>query len=263
MFTGNMVTEAIPARVFALYKIVITNKNMTRNEVQELMEPSAIRDGSPYFSNILKTAQELNLVDIRDNNVVSTLDAEPLKNMDDLRKQVISKLPTFEDGQFYKVTNAIINLNEKIFEHASISDLDVLNYIESKTGQSVTAQMIRGWRFWAQFLGIGYMQQMTFLPNAYVFSKNVLRIINLTPNEEYDIDVFLNKFNQYGRILTDNLESPKHINLALSYALRELHDKGEIILNYRNDAKSNWILYPSNDSFNDPLTSIIYKGVKK
>lgn len=30
MFTGKMVTEAIPARVFALYKIVTSKKNISR-----------------------------------------------------------------------------------------------------------------------------------------------------------------------------------------------------------------------------------------
>ena len=39
MFIGNMVTEAIPARVFALYKIVESKKDISRSELQGLMEP--------------------------------------------------------------------------------------------------------------------------------------------------------------------------------------------------------------------------------
>ena len=38
MFTGNMVTEAIPARVYSLYKIAISKKDITRSEIQSMME---------------------------------------------------------------------------------------------------------------------------------------------------------------------------------------------------------------------------------
>ena len=65
MFTGNMVTEAIPARVFSLYKIVTSKKEIARNEVQSLMEPSEIYEGSSYFSSIIKAAIELKIVDTK------------------------------------------------------------------------------------------------------------------------------------------------------------------------------------------------------
>ena len=64
MFTGKMVTEAIPARVFALYKIVTSKKNISRLALQGLMEPKEIYEGTSYFSTILKTAIELKLVEL-------------------------------------------------------------------------------------------------------------------------------------------------------------------------------------------------------
>ena len=53
------------------------------------------------------------------------------------------------------------------------------------------------------------------------------------------------------------------MNIALSSALRELHDNGEIELVYSSDAESRWILYPSSEAFNEQIASIIYKGVKR
>ena len=53
MFIGNMVTEAIPARVFALYKIVESKKDIPRSELQGLMEPKGIYEGTSYFSAIM------------------------------------------------------------------------------------------------------------------------------------------------------------------------------------------------------------------
>lgn len=262
MFTGKMVTEAIPVRVFALYKIVTSKKDISRSELQELMEPSEIFEGSSYFSAILKTATELKLVDVQDNTVVALVSKEQIKTIDDLRLYIILKLEKYEEEQFYKCTNAIVNLDEKIYKYSSISDSKMLNYLSEKVGQQITAPMARGWRFWAQFLGFGYMNELVFLPNAYIFVKNVIKLIGLE-KREYQMDEFMTMFNQYGRILSGNSQNEKYLNLALSNALRELHENGEITLKYISDQASKWILYPSNDLFNNPVSSITYKGVKR
>lgn len=259
MFTGNMVTEAIPARVFSLYKIVTSKKEITRNEVQSLMEPSEIYEGSSYFSSIIKAAIELKIVDIQDNIVVPLVPKEEMKNIEDFRLYAISKINSFEAEQFFKVTNCIVNINERIYKH-TLTDTALLNELSRETGTQITAPMIRGWRFWAQFLGFGYMNNMSFLPNAYVFVKNVLRLMNLEKNKEYEIDDFMLMFDAYGKIISGNLAKERNMNIALSSALRELHDNKEIELKYRSDAEKRWILYPSVEQFNDQIASIVYKG---
>ncbi len=262
MFIGNMVTEAIPARVYALYKIVVAKKEISRSDLQGLMEPSGISEGSSYFSIIIKAATELKLVDIQDNMVYPLVQKDKIDSIDDMRTHVISRLDSFEGEQFYKCTNAIVNLDEEIFKFKSVSDSDMLIYLTDKVGQNVTAQMARGWRFWAQFLGFGYMNDFTFLPNAYIFVKNVIKLLELEKKKEYQMDEFMTMFNQYGRILTDNSPNEKYLNLALSSALRELHENDEITLKYISDQASKWILFPSNDLFNNPVSAIVYKGVK-
>lgn len=263
MFTGKMVTEAIPARVYALYKIVTSKKYILRTELQVLMEPSGIYEGSSYFSTILKTATELKLVDVQDNYVSALVSKDQIKTIEDLRLFIISKLDNYADEQFYKCTNAIVNLDEKIYKYSSISDSEMLNYLSEKSGQQITAPMARGWRFWAQFLGFGYMNGFVFLPNAYIFVKDVIKLMNLEKKKEYQMEEFMTKFNQYGRILSRSEISEKNLNIALSSALRELHENGEITLKYISDQGNKWILYPSKELFNEPVTAIIYKGVKR
>ena len=182
MFIGNMVTEAIPARVFALYKIVESKKDISRSELRGFMEPKEIYEGTSYFSAIMKAAEELKLVENRDNVVSLLDDIERLKTIEDFRRYVISILPDLSDGQFWKCTNVIVNMNEKIYEYRAISDSDMLKYVSEKLEQTVNAPMIRGWRFWSQFLGFGLMNDMVFLPNAYVYVKDVLRLMNLEKN---------------------------------------------------------------------------------
>ena len=226
------------------------------------MEPKEIYEGTSYFSTILKTAIELKLVDVQDNYVTAIVPEEKLKTIEDLRMYIISKLDNYEEEQFYKCTNAIVNLDEKIYKYRSISDNEMLNYLSQKSNQQITAPMARGWRFWAQFLGFGYMKGFVFLPNAYIFVKDVIKLMELEKKKEYQIDDFMTRFNQYGKILSSNSKNEKNLNIALSSALRQLHENGEISLKYVSDKGSKWILYPSKESFNDPIGAIIYKGVK-
>lgn len=261
MFIGNMVTEAIPARVFALYKIVESKKDISRSELRGFMEPKEIYEGTSYFSAIMKAAEELQLVENKDNVVSLSDEVERLKTIEDFRRYVISILPDLSDGQFWKCTNIIVNMNEKIYEYNAISD-NMLKYISKQLGETIKAPMIRGWRFWSQFLGFGLMNDMVFLPNAYVYVKDVLRLMNLEKKQEYSMSDFMARFMQYGRIMLPASTSEKNLNIAMSSALRELHDNGEIVLKFGSDQEMKWILYPSKELFNQPVSSVVYKGVK-
>ena len=237
MFTGNMVTEAIPTRVYSLYRIATSKKDVTRTEAQTRMEPPEIYGGSSsYFSKVLKAATELKLLDVQDNVLIPLVLKEQLKD--------------------------IVNMNEEIYKYA-VSDAYMLKLLTDRLGTQISNQMALGWRFWAQFLGFGYMNNTSFLPNAYVFVKDVLELLNLEKNKDYQIDEFMHLFEQYGEILSGNLQPERNMNIALSSALRQLHDNKEIELKYRSDAESRWILYPSMEQFNDQIASIVYKGVKK
>ena len=262
MFTGNMVTEAIPTRVYSLYKIVNSKKNITRQEAQSMLEPAEIYQGTSYFSSVFKAATELKLIDTQENIVVPLASKEDIKDIDDFRRFAISKINLFEEEPFFKVSNVIVNMNEQIFKY-TLTDNSLLNFLSQQIGSQITAPMIRGWRFWAQFLGFGYINGMSYMPNAYVFVKNVLELLNLEKNKEYQIEDFMLMFDTYGKIISGNLQQERNMNIALSSALRELHDNHEIELRYRSDAERRWVLYPSKESFNDQVASIIYRGVKK
>ena len=262
MFIGNMVTEAIPARVFALYKVVESKKGISRSELQGLMEPKDIVEGTSYFSAIIKAAEELKIIENHDNMIELPEDKEKFKTIDDFRRYVISILQDLSGGQFWRCTNVIVNMNEKIYEYSAISDSNMLNYLTDQLGETIKAPMIRGWRFWSQFLGFGVMNDMTFLPNAYVYVKDVLRLMKLEKKQEYTMSDFMGRFMQYGRIVLSPSMSDKNLNIAMSSALRQLHDNGEIVLNSGSDQEIKWILYPSKELFNQPVSSFVYKGVK-
>ena len=261
MFKGNMVTEAIPARVFSLYKIVTSKKEITRIEAQLMMEPKDIHDGQAYSPSVFNAAKELKLIDVQDDLVIPLVEKEKVKTIEDFRNYVVSKIKIFEDESFYKVTNTIVNMNEEIYKYKLTSN-ELLKLVSHDSEKQITDVMMRGWRFWAQFLGFGYINDMYFLPNGYVFLKEVLKLSNLEKNKEYDIDEFMSMIDLYGKILIDNLQPERNMNVALSSAFRQLHDNNEIELKYNSDAERRWNLYPSMDHFNAQISSIVYKGVR-
>ena len=116
----------------------VLRKDISRSELQGLMEPKDIYEGTPYFSAIIKTAEELKIIENKDN-IINLLDGkERFKTIDDFRRYVISILQDLSDGQFWKCTNAIVNMNEKIYEHNSIADSGMLNHLSSQLGETAS-----------------------------------------------------------------------------------------------------------------------------
>ena len=153
-------------------------------------------------------------------------------------------------------------MNEEIYKYQKISDAPLLKYLSGNLAENITSQMILGWRFWAQFLGFGSMNEMAFLPNAYTYVKDVLLLMELEKKKEYDFTLFMNMFSKYGRILLSEQHSEEYMNIALSNAFRYLHDNGEIELKSKKDSDSIWKLHPSKNAYNFPILTIVYKGVK-
>ena len=270
MFRGNMVTEPIPARVYALFKIVEKHNGINRTDLMNLMEPADLNkktDGTQatsYFGPTLMCARELNLVDSQDNAITIQVEKGRIKTIYDLKKYVILMLNSFKDEQFYKTSNVVLNMNENVFKMGGMSDTTMTDYLSSKTGETINNVRMNGWRFWAEFLGLGYVPSASvFIPNAYRFVKVILAESDLEKNKEYLIEDFISIINKYGSILTDNSDNYRTLNMAFSNALRELHDQREIELLSQNDRPVSYQLYPSKLFGPSSVTAVVYKGVKK
>lgn len=270
MFTGNMDTMSIPARVYALYKIVVNNNGIKRNDLLKTMEPPSLKKiedsktKTSYFTSVLNCALELKFVELKDGNVSLLVSSDQIQSIDDMRLLATKSLNEFKDYQFYQVTKAALKMNEKIFDLVPLSAEKSVSYFSSETKGTVTNVNMNGWRFWAEFLGFGYVPSTsTFIPNAYRFLKNALVDTDLKIGEEYTFAEFLGKVNVYGTILTEANEDSHKINMAFSNALRMLEANDEIQLLRQNDRPDNYMLYPSETNDNQPVTGLIYKGARK
>lgn len=250
-----MVTPAIPERVYTLCKIV-EKKAMSTSEVKEKMEPSYLNQKSSYYNDYRNAAEELQLITVTDNVLSVAVDASVLKNMDTMRSYINGQLNQFREGQFYKVTKAYFDMGEEIL-HGEQNVANMASLMTLKTGISVDSMAMRAWRFWASYLGFGYLQDMFVIPNADTFLQDIISEAEFEKNKRYSIAEFLEKLRPHSDIIIDSSNGIKKFSFGVSNGLRTLQDAGAIRMEYILDQEDTWNLYHVDAlSANETVTNI-------
>ncbi|MGN8656514.1 hypothetical protein [Catenibacterium mitsuokai] len=243
----KITTEAIPERVFCLYRIVNKDKEISKKELKNKMIPDDIDEGkdSNYFKYSLVVAEELNLVREEGNSIFINSHINYMENIQDFRKYVNSILiQQYSDGPFFRVTKDIFDANHKVLEYNSVSEM--ANLVENLETQG--SSTMNGWRFWASFLGFGLLglsknkkDNTSFIPNCYQFIVDILPLTELKKGTLYTIDEFVSAITPYAQlVLGQSLE--KRFNFGMSNALRTMHNNEIIKLEFYNDQDSEWML---------------------
>lgn len=248
MFKEKMVTTAIPERIYALCKIV-EKTPISSGELKDKMEPDFLGNGSVYFNDYKNASEELGLITISDDLIQLAVDVKTIKNIENMRRYINTQLEKFNNGQFYKVTNAYFEKEATMFkEDKNIANLGPL--FTELTGMPVDAVAMRAWRFWASFLGFGYLQEMFIVPNACVFLADIIKSSTLEVKVRYSISEFVEKIAPMSNIVISDPESKK-FNYGVSNGLRALQDLGKIKMEHIMDQMDMWTLYPLKSYSND------------
>lgn len=248
MFKEKMVTPAIPERVYALCKIVEKGA-ITSSELKERMEPEFLGNNSVYFNDYKNAAEELGLITISDDQIQLAVDSSVLKTINSMRTYINSHIEKFNTGQFYQVTNAYFDKDVSIFkEDKNIANLGPL--FAEMTGMPVDAMEMRAWRFWASFLGFGYLQDMFVIPNAYTFLEDVISSSGMQKKKMYTVTEFVDAITPMANIVISDTSNHK-LNYGVSNGLRALQDAGKIKLDHIMDQMDMWALYPLKSYSND------------
>ena len=248
MFGDKMVTPAIPERIFALCKIVEKNP-ISSADLKEKMEPDYLENGSVYFNDYRKAAEELGLIAISDDLVSLAVNPKVIKTITSMRIYINATLEKYNTGQFYQVTNAYFEKGSDIFkEDKNIANLSPL--FSEMTGMPVDAMAMRAWRFWASFLGFGYLQDMFIIPNANVFLSDVIVSSELEKKRLYSVTEFVNAITPMANIVISDISSKK-FSYGVSNGLRALKDAGRIKMEHIHDQEDMWTLYPLRAYSND------------
>lgn len=258
MFLDEMKTEAIPERVFALCQYV-KNKPVKEEDAKEYFEPKAAEKKygakTSYYPMVRDAASQyqLGLVNVTDKMIALAVDKSVVDSMETMRKYIIKHINVISNSLFYATSQAYFELNEKAYEYLSVSEQELMDVLYQMTGKKLGVEDMRAWRFWAAYLGFGHLAratesnqtQMNFLPNLYRYLQAAVEISGLEKNKEYKIDDFVNAIRPMCSIAMKNADTTRHLNMAMSYGLRMMHDMGEIELRYQLDNKNLWYLYSS------------------
>ena len=242
MFREKMTTPAIPERVYALCKIV-EKRPISSRDLKERMEPSYLNQSSSYFGDYRAAAEELKLIVISDNVVSLAVASSTIHSIFDMRSHVNSMLEEFRMGQFYQITKAYFDMGSEVLSgNKNIAQWD--DVFRNRFGIAVDQMALRGWRFWATFLGFGYLQDMFFIPNADVFLRDLISRSGLERNEHYAVSAFVKALCPQGNIVLSGAISEKRFNYGVSNGLRTLHDQGFLKMEHILDFEDLWSLYP-------------------
>ena len=118
------------------------------------------------------------------------------------------------------------------------------------------ALAMRAWRFWASFLGFGYLQEMFVIPNANVFLGDVISSTNLEKKRMYSVNEFVDAITPMANIVISDIAAKK-FNYGVSNGLRALQDAGKIKMEHIHDQEDMWTLYPLKAYSNDSIITHI------
>ena len=264
MFDNSMETEAIPERVYSLCQI-LKNGKMDEKEVRALIEPNL--KSSSYFGTVRDAAKQLALIsnDEDSKQLELIVGEEVIANYSSFRRYINSNIEKLSGGQFYKTVQTYMYNSGALFR----IDKDLLNVSkainvihEYNPNLNLDVDNMRAWRFWATFLGFGYLHNMFFLPNAATFLKDIIYHSGVVKGKTYTIDEFVSMLHPSIKIcLSQADESNRKMNLALSNAFRTLNDLGIIELQNVNDRSDEWnMVNMSLHPFSATITDVVYKG---
>ena len=217
MFGNRMQTSAIPERVYALCREIIS-KTMDESELKNLLEPQNLGGKTPYFGIVRTAAEQLQLIRTKENMISLAVDKNTVKSMENMRHYINMQLENLSDGLFYKVTQGYLDMGTEVLNHNSVSKMsDIMGRF---IGEKVIEDDMRAWRFWMAFLGFGYMHDSQagaagiLLPNVATFLRDIVEELGIKKKTEYRIDEFVSEITPYANIALHNAVETKTFNMG-------------------------------------------------
>ena len=250
MFKTNpdgMRMEPTPERVFALCRM-IAYKRMTNEELRTSMtlgsnDESAIGQINASLSVAI---EELHILRRKDNFIEFAADKSVIASPVNFRRYVASIVFQQKDTTFYLFSKWIISKNDELFK---LSNWEVM----AKTCSSEIAELskvnenaVLGWRFWAAYLGLGYLNKTMFLPNMKIRIQDVLAT-EYENTFNYDEQVRSTEFISWLSSKIPEADTSGRLPLAVSAALRTLDELDLIHLETWRDSNRTMMFYVDGD----------------
>ena len=251
-----------PERVLAICRLLSSNP-LTEEEMKDriyLTKTAATKIGEE-FRNSINTAVELGLISLKDNVYSLSVAPNQVATVDAFRRISANRAFANKKSTFFRVCQWYVGSNETIFPYLNWEDKAAAAV---KSGiDKINENDMLGWRFWASFLGLGYIHGTELIPNMYVRVRDVLAT-EFTKTFAFDEEIPAGQFFDW--LLTKIPEAKMtddSINLALSSAIRTLRDMDELTPLSLMDAVPMYLYNLPEDSTNKISHIIVKEAVCK
>lgn len=266
MFKKNpdgMRMEPTPERVMSVCRL-IAHKKLTRDEIREILTLG--KDGDKELDQIDKSItvalEELRIIKTKDNYFELAVSSDVIASAVSFRRFVASKVFSQSDSTFTMFTKWLIAQNDKLFSLDKWEVMAVTSGEDVKELAAVDENAVLGWRFWATFLGLGYLSRTMFIPNMKIRLQDILAT-SFAEQFKYGETIRATDFIDWLSSKLPEADLRNRLPLAVSAGLRTLHELGLIKLETWRDSNRVMLFYVDGDPINDFSHITVSEEVRK
>ena len=262
MFKTNpdgMRMEPTPERVLSVCRL-IAHESMSRDEVRKAMTLGDYDEKAldQINKSINVAIEELSLIKADADNLVLAVDPCVVASPKAFRRYVSARVFSAKETTFYMFTKWLIAQNERIFALKSWEGMAKTCASDIKELSALNENAVLGWRFWAVFLGLGYLSGTMIIPNMKLRIEDTLAT-TYTEKFKYNETILAQDFMVWLGTKLPEVEIGGKLPLALSAGLRTLHEIGLIKLVTWPDSTPIMLYYVDGD----PINSFTHISVKE
>ena len=266
MFKTNpdgMRMEPTPERVLSVCRL-IAQKSMTHEELRRAMTlgQNGDKEVDQINKSIAVALEELNIVKTKDNQLELAVDSQIIASPVNFRRYIGNTVLLKKDTTFHHCTKWIISKNEDIFPLKTWETMAKICGSEVPELSSMSENAALGWRFWASFLGFGYLSGTMIIPNMKIRIEDVLAT-TFADKFNYDEAIRATDFITWISTKMPEVDMSGKLPLAFSAGLRTLHELGLIKLETWRDSNRVFLYSVDGDPINDFSHITVRKEVAK
>ena len=163
--------ETTPERVYAVCKM-IEKQPMTKEDLVKTMSLGI--EHADIGRSVEVALQELNLLKLHDGYLSVSVPSDKLASPIAFRRMVSSIVFQKQESTFFMFTKWLIEQNETLFPLDKWEVMATTATTQVPNLNGINENGILGWRFWAAFLGVGYLSGSMIIPNMKTRIQDVL-----------------------------------------------------------------------------------------
>ena len=253
----RMPPESTPERLYALCKWAL-QQPAPRNELEkQLVMQDVFGQQASIFSLTMKAAEELALVVVKDGVVHVIAPAAAFESYASFRKHIASIVFNNPETTFFKFTEWYLAQNEAIY--SNVNWASVAAKADTENVHVVGTDPL-GWRWWASFLGLGYLHGTILISNL---STRIRDCLDVESKFERGEAIPASSFVEWLDINCPETKMSRHertLGLGVSNGLRVLAEKGYLEILEQPDADRLKLYHLEGVTLNE-FSHVIIKGV--